>query len=78
MMRHNGSKPNSYMIEETVENLEVLNSPEEKNEKSDFLTKFVTKPFKAVIKMAGLELSKCHYVSLSVNIFRRQKKKLVK
>ena len=55
-------------IEETVENLEVLNSPEEKNEKSDFLTKFVTKPFKAVIKMAGLELSKCHYVSLSVNI----------
>ena len=48
--------------------LEVLNSPEEKNENIDFLTKFVTKPFKTVIKMAGLELSKCHYISLSVNI----------
>ena len=51
------------------EELIVPNLPEEKHEKSDnLIKKILISPINWLFKMAGLELSKCHYISLSVNI----------
>ena len=58
-------------IEDSIERFDISNLPEEKHEKSDFLTKLKETPLKRLIElieMAGLGLSKCHYISLSVNI----------
>ena len=58
-------------IEDSIEKFDISNLPEEKNEKSDFLTRLKETPLKRLIElieMAGLGLSKCHYISLSVNI----------
>jgi hypothetical protein len=58
-------------IEDSIEKFDISNLPEEKHEKSDFLTKLKETPLKRLIElieMAGLGLSKCHYISLSVNI----------
>ena len=55
--------------DKNTEELIVSNSPEENNEKSDnFIKKILIPPVEWLFKMAGLELSKCHYISLSVNI----------
>ena len=57
--------------EDSIEKFDISNLPEEKNEKRNFLTKLKETPLKRLIElieMAGLGLSKCHYISLSVNI----------